>query len=503
MSEFAISSGRSSPSPLSIALLVAFGAGLSSLLVLDKPLIYLVAVPGAAVAIAVLRQPLLGLYLTAAALPIDIAGTLVSITGTTFRISIAWVCTLLTLASWGVDSLLKRRSPAFPAEVWVLLAYVAVGIISLTTALEFSRGVEEVVRMVLTILFFLLVLNLVQTSKQLNTILALLVISSVFTFAYALGQKFFLPATIIEERGIDWLKPGAVTYGVELGKVDTQGLEHVDRVTGTTIHSGVLALNCAYMLPFIMVYQQLHGSMMRQALSWGAVLLLIGAFGTTLSRAGFLTLGFTLLMLVWTGILKITGVRLIAILLLLVLGIPFLPPGFVDRVLSPESYMASNSASLNGRLELWSASLRAIMDHPLSGFGIGNEHGIFSYWKPELRDQLGTVLNTWLQIAMEAGIPAMLLFVLFIWLLFRRLKDGRRRFRAQGNRAMFLVGTALFVLMCALVVSWMSFEFLRAGFKNVWLLLACIVAYHRISLAEPLRPAKSPTAPAPAPSPAP
>ena len=82
MSEFAISPGRPSPSPLSIALLVAFGAGLSSLLVLDKPLIYLVAVPGAAVAIAILRQPLLGLYLTAAALPIDIAGTLVSITGT-------------------------------------------------------------------------------------------------------------------------------------------------------------------------------------------------------------------------------------------------------------------------------------------------------------------------------------------------------------------------------------------------------------------------------------
>ena len=78
------------------------------------------------------------------------------------------------------------------------------------------------------------------------------------------------------------------------------------------------------------------------------------------------------------------------------------------------------------------------MDHPLTGFGIGNEHGIFSYWKPELRDQLGTVLNTWLQIAMEAGIPAMLLFVLFNWLLLRRLKDGRRRFRAQGNREMFL-----------------------------------------------------------------
>lgn len=465
-----------------MAACLVLGLSMPVFLVFDKPILYLATIPGILIFLVIIKHPRFGVYLLATLLPLDVAGNLTSITGT-FNISLAWICTLLTLLAWLVDLLVRRRPPSVPREAQTLLAYLAIGLISLTTALEPDRGVEEIVRVMQTILFFVMILNLLRTREQILTAISLLVVATVCTFAYALAQKFVLPANIIAERGLDLLRPGAVTYGIEMGKVDTQGLDSVARVTGTTVHAGVLALNCAYMLPFIFAFLRLKVSLFYQALGWLAVMLTLGAFGTTLSRSGFLTLGFTLVTLIWTRVLKVTGVRLAALILLILLGLPFLPSGFIERVFYPSSYLSANSESLAGRLEMWAASLQAILDHPLTGFGIGNEHGIFSYWRPELRDQLGTVMNTWLQITMEIGIGGVVAFTVFVWLMFRRVIRGRRNYRLAGDDTMVLIGTAMLVLLAALVISWISVEFLRSGFKNIWFLLACMVAYHEVSSA--------------------
>jgi O-antigen ligase len=465
-------------------LTVVVGIAMTGALVAGKPAIYLVVMPGLAIAFAVARSPFFGLCLIALSLPLEVAGNVISITPT-YNISIAWMATLMTLGSWVLDSLVSRRAPAWPRETTVLVLYLVLGIISLATAEEFDHGVEGVVHMVQTILFFMLAVDLIRDRRQLKIILTLLVAASVCSFSYALAEKFLLHPHVFQERGLDLLRPGAVTYGVEMGKVDTHGLASVARVTGTTIHSGVLALECAYMLPFIMAYLALNPSMMRQTAGWLAVLITLGAFGTTLSRSGFLTLGFTIMLLVMTGILRVTGARLIGVVLLGILGIPFLPAGFISRVLSPDSYLRSNSQSLNGRLELWRASFRAFLDHPLLGFGINNEHGIFHYWHPERHKELGTVMNTWIQIMIEVGIVGDILFTVFVAMIFWRVIAARRAYRARGEATMTMIGTAFLVLLLALVTSWMTVEFLRGGFKNIWLLLACMVAYHKLSLTGP------------------
>ncbi len=328
--------------------MAAAGTAMASLLALGQPWLYLAVIPGITAALAILRSPVLGLYLIAATLPLDVAGNLLSVTGT-FNISIAWVFTLLTIGSWLVNLLAYRQLPVWPGEVSVLVLYLLTGIISLSSAAEFDRGVEEAVRISQTILFFLMAVNLIKTRAQLKTTIALLTGASVCTFAYAILQKY-LPANIIQERALDLLRPGAVTYGVELGKVDTQGFEHVERVTGTTVHSGVLALDCAYLLPFMIAYLQKERSALAQLAGWSAVVLTFGAFSTTLSRSGFLTLGFTLIMLVMVGLLKLSPVRLIAIAATLAIALPFVPEGYIERVLTPWSYVRSNSGSLNGRL---------------------------------------------------------------------------------------------------------------------------------------------------------
>ena len=465
---------------LIVVLFVVVGVGMSALLVVDQPRLYLAVVPGLVIGYLIFRSPVFGFYLVVASLPLEVAGHIIPI-GETFQISIARIFALLTISSYIVHLLVYKIVPKWEKELTIWILYFFVGSVSLITAYEFDRGVEEIVRTVQNILFFWLIISIVQTRAQLKTTIVVLVVASVISFSYAIFQKFF-PMNVINERGLDWLQQGTSTYGVELSNVDTQGRETLERVSGTTIHANVLALNCTYMIPFLFAYLRLNASALSVAISWVAIAITMGAFGTTLSRAGFLTLGFSGLLLITTGLLQVTSFRLVAFAVLALLALPFLPDGFIERVLSPASYLPSNSGSLSGRLELWNAALEAIFDHPLMGFGIGNEHTIFRYWKPEWSDNLGTVMNTYLQIPLEIGIVGLLVFLGFLWMIFRRLQSARKEFRRRGDREMVMLGAAFFVTFLACLISWMSVEFLRAGFKNVWVIMGCIIAYHRLSL---------------------
>ncbi len=461
-------------------LLIVTGLFLPLFLIIEKPILYLAVIPGMLLTAWIMTNPLIGFYCLVAAVPLDVAGGLISIT-TTFNISIAWVFTGLTLLGWVVHSAYLRKRPVWPPELWLWVLYLILALISLFNASEFDRGVEECARIIQNILFFWLIINMVNSHQRLKNTLVVLVVSTICTFAYAILQKF-IPTHVFQERGLDLLKASAVTYGVELGKVDTQGYETVERVTGTTLHSGMLALNCAYFFPFLMCFIRLNISRLYSALGWIGVFITLGAFSSTLSRSGFLTFAFAIMLMVFTGLLQVTVFRLLVVAIGALLAIPFLPSGYIERVLSPSSYLPSNSDSLNGRLEMWSGSLHAIMDHPFSGLGVGNEHGIFvfHYWKPELKDQLGTVMNTFLQIGMEVGIFGVCQFLLFTYMVISGILRARKLYQSAGMTEMALIGTAFLVLISSCVVSWMSVEFLRAGFKNVWILLGCIVAYYRI-----------------------
>jgi O-antigen ligase len=103
--------------------------------------------------------------------------------------------------------------------------------------------------------------------------------------------------------------------------------------------------------------------------------------------------------------------------------------------------------SYEERRELMFKSFRAIADYPLFGIGARNFMTYSGIWKE--------VHNSYLQIAAEGGIPALVLYVLFFWRGFANLRQLRKRKDLEPQIVLFvgalhssLVGFAVGALFC-------------------------------------------------------
>ena len=123
----------------------------------------------------------------------------------------------------------------------------------------------------------------------------------------------------------------------------------------------------------------------------------------SLSRTGVLSYLLIAPMLVLAGLVTITPVRLGLVLIAIACSIPFLPEG-VTRIFDLSNYFSSSSVSVSERYNLWNAALRAFYDNPLTGFGLGDNRGIFEYYHNPWNPGLLTVHNTYLQVLIETGI---------------------------------------------------------------------------------------------------
>ena len=456
---------------------IAFGLLLSVFLVLDKPLFFVAAIAGIIVVVPVLRNPRIGLYLTIATIPLDQAGKLGKILPMV-NLSIVKIFALLTLFSWLLHLAMKRLPFVWRREATFFLIYYIIGALTLFDALDVKRGLQELVIQGSTLLFFVMTFNLIKTKRQLMIALACLVTVSCATFAYA-GIQRLLPGTTIAER-VGWLEEGEATSGVEISNIESGNLgETVKRSTGTTSHSNVLGVDTALTVPLLLAFMALARNLwIRMLCMLGVICCLVGLV-VSLSRTGMLAYLVITPMLIYTRLLIVTPARVGVMLVAGMASIPFLPEG-VSRIFNPEYYFSSHSVSVSERYKLWDAAIRAFLDNPLTGFGFGDNRGIFDYYYNPWNPGLLTVHNTYLQVLIETGIFGMLVLLYFFYRILKLYFHSRRLFIRQQDRTGAILTTGLLIsVLTFFLMGGIAFDFMRIGFKNMWLMIAAsIVVYH-------------------------
>lgn len=109
------------------------------------------------------------------------------------------------------------------------------------------------------------------------------------------------------------------------------------------------------------------------------------------------------------------------------------------------------------RIGLWRASVRMVADHPLRGVGVGGFRDAFQAYRPP-----GLVVaprhahNDYLQVAVEGGLPALLLLLALVASLVRGLLAGRGE--AQGAHSLCRCQGALAVLVAVVVHAFVDFN---------------------------------------------
>ncbi len=140
----------------------------------------------------------------------------------------------------------------------------------------------------------------------------------------------------------------------------------------------------------------------------------------TRSRGGFLGLCVVTLLIGLRSKYKLTG--LIAAPLAIVLMLAFAPSVVTERINTIQG-ARQNDESAQQRLRVWGYSLQIMGDYPLVGIGARNLLEIYSRYGDA--EDARVSHNSFLQLGVDAGIPALLLFVLLLGVSYFRLWRAR------------------------------------------------------------------------------
>ena len=230
----------------------------------------------------------------------------------------------------------------------------------------------------------------------------------------------------------------AACLSIVAGQVSKEGRLAVE--SGTFGNPNYLGLVLVLSIPALWRLQYNAGvpSIPRKVVFSGLMLLCVVQMFKTGSRAGFIGLGLTLTAAFWSApaakklSVIVTGAVLLAVLLVAV------PDETRSRLLhmapdSSEGVTGSADASTTSREMLIGESLKVAITHPVFGVGVDNFAmyiNLENQRQGRSKEQFLGTHNTYTQIAAEAGLPSL---GVFLWLLGTSWRQLTRLIRAAAS----------------------------------------------------------------------
>jgi O-antigen ligase len=204
---------------------------------------------------------------------------------------------------------------------------------------------------------------------------------------------------------------------------------------------GSILLNPNFLGAFVVLFFPplfmliLHESVLRVRIYLAVALLgLLFCLVETQSRAPLLAFGCSIVMLVLGPAGKISRARRVAGLLATLLALTIFMPGFFDRATTRfDSLNRETTTEEVSRASVWQYTSQLIAAHPLLGVGFGETQFLLAMDATDFSNRYGSQSldnphNSYLQAAVYAGLPALVIFALANLLLIgKSLSRSTRR----------------------------------------------------------------------------
>lgn len=442
--------------------------------VLASPLLALGALIGAGICAAIFLRPELGLYLTALSIPLEKYGRFTQ-AGAVNVVSVAKIFGLVTLLAWAVDALVKRKRPVFGRELFVISLFWVWGAFTMFYTTDLNNGPPRVTSFFATLLFFLVIFNVVQDQTSLRRVLLCLAISTLGISIFALAQRYLPQFSIYVTEDVALDEAGVVYDPSEMDTVGTV----VARSGGASGSPHVYAANLLVAIPIYFALLRLYrGPAMRALLLAGFALAGINLF-LTQTRAAVIVLGLALAYLLYKRVFTLNVKTVMAGVAAGIVALPFLPDTVFRRLLTVDAYTRAGSATLDTRLEYWKSGLEMLKENWLFGMGLGNFSELPKY-NEIATPGFGLMHNIYLQMFNEVGIFGFAALLAFFWLIWRAFTLAERAYAARGLRDEALVAVALKVSFVSVLVLGFTMDFLHFAVKDWWLVAGLGVALRRM-----------------------
>ena len=322
---------------------------------------------------------------------------------------IAFLAAAVAIGGHLIDRIVRRDSaPPFNPEIALAVALVSWAIITVPVSYWIGGSIEMLTNQYLkAVAFFWLVGTLVTTGQRMRVLAWTLVLCGVPLAVTGISNYF---SGELLHTGVPGLKR---IYGYMGG-------------SGLAANPNDLALMLNLIIPIAAALMFDSRRFVARAIAASAALLSIAAVILTFSRAGFLTLATTGVML-FVVLIRRKSSGAAAFLLLLALAAPVLmPAGYSDRLSTITNIEADRTGSAQGRWQDFIVAAEVVVGNPITGVGIGNdmialnEHrGGDETWR--------SVHNAYLQYAVDLGLPGLLLFAWLHIKCFRTARSIERR----------------------------------------------------------------------------
>jgi putative inorganic carbon (hco3(-)) transporter len=299
---------------------------------------------------------------------------------------------------------LSKKQPwlVFPIEAKRFFVFVGIIVIGLPFSIWTGGSVEVFLQRIIPItMFFVIIGNTVQTTKQVHILATLMVacgvlISLVACYHYAIGE-------------VD-----------QFGRLIGYGSKEYENPND-------LAMGLLTLIP---ISAALFSGEHRAARRWVfalAIGIMCAAILASLSRTGMVGLAFLgALMLLNLARQNLLKTALAAILLsILGLAVVAASPTVADRFESIFNDDKDDAGSKAERLAHMSDALTVLSEHPLMGVGIGQSMVAIVAMHDNAANQWVKVHNVYLLLGAELGIPGFCVYVWMIIAVFRALKQTR------------------------------------------------------------------------------
>ncbi|MBU2236340.1 O-antigen ligase family protein [Patescibacteria group bacterium] len=453
---------------LLIVLTVPLGISVSIAGEWTDPLMVLGGIIGVVISIFIFRNPVLGIFLIAFLLPFERIGA-IEAAGMTIRIS--QILTIVTIGGWIFDGLRKqsfflRKNPL----IFPLALFVVVNVASLLNAENIERSASVLLFTLFTIVFSLLIPQLVNRESHVKIIIRLVVISAFIVGVFGIFQ--FLGDIIGLPQSITGLRDLYTKEVLGFPRIQSTALEPLYFANYLLIPLGLL---CTLFLG------------KSKNIRYSYLIFLIIFLGLnlvlTVSRGGYL--GFVVILVV-LGIYyfkriftsRKTPILLVSAVIIAYFAVRLLGLGNTVNLEIFKGHVvnAFYGAAYSERVETLEIAMDGYYQHPWIGVGVGG-FGPYASVHPyvEPSDGWNIVNNESIELLAEVGILGLLSFiVMFAIVIFRSIKAIQVT-KDSYLRAIMIGFLAVFI---GIFAQYQTFSTLYI--MHVWFVIGMMVAVQNI-----------------------
>ena len=356
--------------------------------------------------------------------PYEFSSALAWSAGSAFWIALATIIVFLPS-----QLVLEGNLTARPREVNLILCLTVLALLSIplgsNPAESWTTFNDTFIK---AVLIFIVMINVVRTEGRLNALIYL-------SFAVSLLLSIF--------SVIDYME----------GNLSVEGYRVKPMIGGIFGNPNDMAIHLVTMVPIAVGMALGSRSLLKRIGLFGTALLFVASIVVTYSRGGFLGLMGATLVLAWTLGRNKRGLAIGS--LIIGIGALFLiaPGNYIGRILSIFGLATDPTGSASARKTVLVHSLIVALRNPL-GVGMGN----YRFMAPH--DAVSH--NAYTQVATEMGIPALLVYFLFMLTSLRRLGKipytdsiaGKRTYYLAAGLKAGLVGYMISSFFASVAYQW-------------------------------------------------